>query len=126
LSSPTRVAVMSQGKIEQVGTPDDVYHRPETAFVYEFMGNVNRFDCRIQEGQARVGPLVSQRRNSPRPATSRAWPMSAPTTSPCAHRTSRACRPSFATSSPQVGSYPSRAGSELPVDLAITMLPCLS
>jgi sulfate transport system ATP-binding protein len=53
-----RVAVMSQGKIEQVGTPDDVYHRPETAFVYEFMGNVNRFDCRIQEGQAKVGPLV--------------------------------------------------------------------
>src|SRR3569623_2137911 len=53
-----RVAVMSQGKIEQIGTPDDVYHRPETAFVYEFMGNVNRFDCRIQDGQARVGPLV--------------------------------------------------------------------
>jgi len=53
-----RVAVMSAGKIEQVGTPDDVYHRPGTAFVYEFMGNVNRFDCRIQEGQARVGPLV--------------------------------------------------------------------
>jgi sulfate transport system ATP-binding protein len=49
---------MSAGKIEQVGTPDDVYHRPETAFVYEFMGNVNRFDCRIQDGQARVGPLV--------------------------------------------------------------------
>ena len=53
-----RVAVMSEGKIEQVGTPDDVYHRPETAFVYEFMGNVNRFDCRIQEGQAKVGPLL--------------------------------------------------------------------
>src|SRR3569833_1878588 len=53
-----RVAVMSEGKIEQVGTPDDVYHRPETAFVYEFMGNVNRFDCRIQEGHARGGPLV--------------------------------------------------------------------
>jgi len=53
-----RVAVMSAGRIEQVGTPDDVYHRPETAFVYEFMGNVNRFDCRIQEGQAKIGPLV--------------------------------------------------------------------
>ena len=53
-----RVAVMSEGKIEQVGTPDDVYHRPGTAFVYEFMGNVNRFDCRIQEGQAKVGPLL--------------------------------------------------------------------
>src|ERR1700759_1281995 len=53
-----RVAVMSAGKIEQVGTPDDGYHRPETAFVYEFMGNVNRFDCRIQEGQAKIGPLL--------------------------------------------------------------------
>jgi sulfate transport system ATP-binding protein len=53
-----RVAVMSQGRIEQIGSPDDVYHRPETAFVYEFMGNVNRFDCRIQDGQAKVGPLL--------------------------------------------------------------------
>ncbi|HEY4163316.1 MAG TPA: sulfate/molybdate ABC transporter ATP-binding protein [Dongiaceae bacterium] len=53
-----RVALMNEGRIEQIGSPDDVYHRPATAFVYEFMGNVNRFDCRIQQGQARVGPLL--------------------------------------------------------------------
>jgi sulfate transport system ATP-binding protein len=53
-----RVAVMSEGRIEQVGTPDDVYHHPQTAFVYEFMGNVNRFDCRIQDGHAKIGPLT--------------------------------------------------------------------
>jgi sulfate transport system ATP-binding protein len=53
-----RVALMNEGRIEQIGSPDDVYHRPQTAFVYEFMGNVNRFECRIQQGQARIGPLL--------------------------------------------------------------------
>lgn len=33
-----RVVVMSQGHIEQVGTPSDIWQRPETRFVLEFMG----------------------------------------------------------------------------------------
>lgn len=37
-----RVVVFSKGKIEQVGTPDEVYQHPATPFVYEFLGNVNR------------------------------------------------------------------------------------
>jgi sulfate transport system ATP-binding protein len=44
-----RVAVMNEGRIEQVGTPDDVYHRPITPFVYNFLGNVNLFHGRIDE-----------------------------------------------------------------------------
>ena len=37
-----RVVVMSTGKIEQVGTPREVYDRPATPFVIEFLGDVNR------------------------------------------------------------------------------------
>ncbi|WP_035383510.1 sulfate ABC transporter ATP-binding protein [Ferriphaselus sp. R-1] len=42
-----RVVVMNQGKIEQVGTPDEVYATPATPFVYQFIGNVNLFHSRI-------------------------------------------------------------------------------
>ncbi len=38
-----RVVVMSNGKIEQVGTPEEVYHSPANAFVYDFLGNYNEF-----------------------------------------------------------------------------------
>jgi sulfate transport system ATP-binding protein len=44
-----RVAVMNQGRIEQVGAPDEVYHRPATAFVYNFLGSVNLFHGRADE-----------------------------------------------------------------------------
>ncbi len=42
-----RVAVMNDGRIEQVDTPDAVYNRPATAFVADFIGNATRFDCRL-------------------------------------------------------------------------------
>jgi sulfate transport system ATP-binding protein len=41
-----RVVVMNQGRIEQVGTPDEVYQNPATPFVYEFLGDVNLFHGR--------------------------------------------------------------------------------
>ena len=44
-----RVAVMNEGRIEQVGSPDEVYHHPLTPFVYNFLGNVNLFHGRIDE-----------------------------------------------------------------------------
>jgi sulfate transport system ATP-binding protein len=44
-----RVAVMNQGRIEQVGSPDEVYHHPITPFVYNFLGNVNLFHGRVDE-----------------------------------------------------------------------------
>ncbi len=52
-----RIAVMRDGRIEQIGTPSEVYHSPATAFVYEFLGNANRLRCRIDRGRAIVGPL---------------------------------------------------------------------
>jgi len=45
-----QVAVMNAGRIEQVGTPDQVYHHPATPFVYNFLGNVNLFHGRVDGG----------------------------------------------------------------------------
>lgn len=38
-----RVVILNQGKIEQIGTPREVYHTPLNAFVYNFLGNYNIF-----------------------------------------------------------------------------------
>ncbi|CAO3409504.1 sulfate/molybdate ABC transporter ATP-binding protein [Azospirillum largimobile] len=50
-----RVVVMNQGRIEQIGTPAEVYDHPASAFVYEFLGQVNRFDCTVEGSVAHVG-----------------------------------------------------------------------
>ncbi len=42
-----RIVVMNQGRIEQVGTPDDVYDHPATPFVLQFLGDVNLFHGRL-------------------------------------------------------------------------------
>jgi sulfate/thiosulfate transport system ATP-binding protein len=47
-----RVVVMNQAKIEQVGTPADVFHHPSSEFVIDFLGNVNVFHGRVDQGQA--------------------------------------------------------------------------
>jgi sulfate transport system ATP-binding protein len=39
-----RVVVMSDGRIEQAGTPGQVYHAPANSFVYDFLGNYNVFE----------------------------------------------------------------------------------
>lgn len=52
-----RVAIMNQGRLEQVGTPQAVYDNPASAFVYNFLGNVNLFHGRIDSGRARIGAL---------------------------------------------------------------------
>jgi thiamine transport system ATP-binding protein len=49
LAVSDRVAVMRDGRIEQVGTPRDIYHRPETRFVAEFVGDNNLFEGTITE-----------------------------------------------------------------------------
>jgi sulfate transport system ATP-binding protein len=41
-----RVAIMNRGRLEQVGTPQEVYDNPASAFVYNFLGNVNLFHGR--------------------------------------------------------------------------------
>ena len=47
LSVADRVIVMSEGKIEQIGTPRDVYESPINLFVAEFVGEINIFDAEI-------------------------------------------------------------------------------
>lgn len=39
-----RVVVMSNGRIEQVGTPNEVWNKPVNGFVYDFLGNYNEFE----------------------------------------------------------------------------------
>lgn len=51
------VVVMNQGRIEQVGTPDDVFHRPATEFVMHFLGDVNAFHGRVDAGIVQFGSL---------------------------------------------------------------------
>lgn len=55
-----RVVVMNEGRVEQVGTPDQVYHHPINAFVYNFLGNVNLFHVRVEEGRAYIGGMVME------------------------------------------------------------------
>ncbi len=49
-----RVVVMNNGRIEQVGAPENVYNHPATPFVYNFLGNVNLFHGRIDDGKAYI------------------------------------------------------------------------
>jgi putrescine transport system ATP-binding protein len=48
MSMASRIAVMSQGRIAQLGRPEAVYERPETRFVADFIGAINLFVGRVQ------------------------------------------------------------------------------
>ena len=47
-----RIAVMSEGSLLQVGTPNEVYESPNCRFVADFVGNVNLFDGEVTEYEA--------------------------------------------------------------------------
>jgi sulfate transport system ATP-binding protein len=51
------VIVMRRGRIEQRGTPAEVYDRPSTGFVHRFVGASNELAAERREGALRVGPL---------------------------------------------------------------------
>ena len=53
-AGPDRVAVMEQGELVQVGSPQDVYDRPGSPFVYDFLGGANRVACRVAGGRVLV------------------------------------------------------------------------
>jgi sulfate transport system ATP-binding protein len=53
-----RVVVMNQGRVEQVGSPAEIFEQPRTPFVIRFMGSVNVFHGRVQNGKAHLGPLA--------------------------------------------------------------------
>ncbi|GHU39428.1 sulfate ABC transporter ATP-binding protein [Spirochaetia bacterium] len=44
------IVILNKGRIEQSGTPDDVYDNPANPFVYGFLGNVNLFHARLKKG----------------------------------------------------------------------------
>ena len=50
-----RVAILRDGKIEQIGTPDQIYDHPASPFVYDFLGNVNLFSGRVKDGLVVIG-----------------------------------------------------------------------
>lgn len=45
-----RIVLMNKGKVEQIGSPQEVYEHPASPFVYGFLGNVNLFHGRVHEG----------------------------------------------------------------------------
>jgi len=53
-----RVVVMNHGRIEQVGSPREVFEQPASPFVMDFLGHVNVFHGRVQNGRAFVGDAV--------------------------------------------------------------------
>lgn len=52
-----KVVILRSGKIEQVGTPDEVYNHPKNSFVFHFLGDVNLFHGRVQGGQTQLGEI---------------------------------------------------------------------
>jgi spermidine/putrescine transport system ATP-binding protein len=60
LAMSDRIAVMNRGRVEQLGGPREIYERPKTAFVADFIGSLNALDLTIDEvvggyAVARVG-----------------------------------------------------------------------
>jgi putative spermidine/putrescine transport system ATP-binding protein len=51
LSISDRVAVLSQGQIEQIGVPSEIYGAPSTPFVAEFVGTMNRLEATVLDGE---------------------------------------------------------------------------
>jgi sulfate/thiosulfate transport system ATP-binding protein len=64
-----RIVVMNEGKIEQIGKPEEVYEHPNSFFVYNFLGHVNLFRGRIEGGRALVGNVSISLQDQP-PANS--------------------------------------------------------
>ena len=50
-----QVVVMHKGRIEQAGSPHDVFEHPANPFVMDFLGQVNVFHGRVENGQAVIG-----------------------------------------------------------------------
>jgi iron(III) transport system ATP-binding protein len=58
LAMADRIVVMNRGKVEQIGPPADIYARPASAFVADFVGAMNMFQAQIVgPGRVRIGAL---------------------------------------------------------------------
>jgi putative spermidine/putrescine transport system ATP-binding protein len=54
LSVADRVGVLRAGRLEQVASPDELYERPATAFVAEFVGTMNRLPAVLRDGEVQL------------------------------------------------------------------------
>jgi sulfate transport system ATP-binding protein len=63
-----RVVLMDHGRVEQVGSPQEVYERPATPFVYGFLGAVNRFEGRTESGVLHIGEHQLSHGSMPQPS----------------------------------------------------------
>jgi sulfate transport system ATP-binding protein len=61
-----RVVIMNRSRIEQVGTPEQVYREPATPFVFQFMGDVNLFHARVEGSILRLTDDVALELPEPR------------------------------------------------------------
>ncbi len=59
-----RVAILNAGRIEQVGSPDQVHDHPASAFVCGFVGEANRFEGVVEGGVFRAGSLVARAKDA--------------------------------------------------------------
>ncbi len=50
-----RVAILRDGRIVQIGTPEEIYDHPVSPFVYDFLGSVNLFSGRVKNGTVIIG-----------------------------------------------------------------------
>ena len=53
LNMSDRIAIMNEGRLVQVGTPEDVYERPATRFAADFIGQTNLLECEVIEAAGR-------------------------------------------------------------------------
>ncbi|MEM6322203.1 MAG: ABC transporter ATP-binding protein [Pseudomonadota bacterium] len=53
-----RIAIMRAGRFEQIASPDDIYARPQSRFVAEFMGDVNLIEVTPEQGSVSAGPVT--------------------------------------------------------------------
>ncbi|MGJ5180127.1 ABC transporter ATP-binding protein [Bradyrhizobium oligotrophicum] len=67
MSLSDRIVVMSKGKIEQIGTPQQVYEQPASAFVAQFLGKTNEFAANVDRTTA-PAKLVAGAWSAPAPA----------------------------------------------------------
>ncbi|MCW5670598.1 MAG: polyamine ABC transporter ATP-binding protein [Hydrogenophaga sp.] len=52
MTMASRIAIMSKGRVLQVGTPEEIYEHPSNRFVADFIGNVNLFEGRLSVDEA--------------------------------------------------------------------------
>lgn len=61
LSLSDRIAVMNEGRIEQIGTPSQIYEYPQTPFVADFIGDTNLFQGKVEAVSHSVLQVVTDR-----------------------------------------------------------------